>query len=105
MSDQPPYPPPDPRWAPPESAQAYPYYPPPPAVPPGIELAVPALAAYGAQLPQPQPELAGCLFVAPATCRDVPFAFGAPFVFWDIVHPTTGAHRALGDYLFKRLSQ
>ena len=73
---------------------------------PGHRDAVPALAAYGAQLPQPQPQLAGCLFADPSTCRDAPFAFGTPFLFRDIVHPTTGAHRALGDYyLFARLSQ
>jgi uncharacterized RDD family membrane protein YckC len=39
MSEPPPYPPPDPRWAPPDAAQAYPYYAPPPVVPPGVELA------------------------------------------------------------------
>jgi phospholipase/lecithinase/hemolysin len=74
-------------------------------LPPGINVDVPALAAYGAQLPEPQPALAGCLFVNPATCQDAPFAFGTPFLFWDIVHPTTGAHKAIGDYLFFRLSQ
>lgn len=72
-------------------------------LPPGIEVQVPALAAYGSQLPVAQPELAGCLFVDPATCRDVPFEVGTPFLFWDIVHPTTGVHRVIGDYLFSRL--
>lgn len=74
-------------------------------LPPDIEVNVPALAAYGAQLPVPQPELAACLLVNPATCQNVPFAVGTPFLFWDIVHPTTGAHQAIADYLFTRLSQ
>lgn len=56
--------------------------------------------------------MSACLFVNPALCTDVPawsrqadgtFATPFPLLFWDIVHPTTDAHRALGDYLYAAL--
>ncbi len=53
------------------------------------------------------PERAACLFLNPASCVDMPaFLFNnlnVPFLFWDIVHPTTLAHRFLGDYMFNLL--
>jgi phospholipase/lecithinase/hemolysin len=48
-----------------------------------------------------------CLFLGPATCVDMPaFAFNANLgvLFWDVVHPTTEAHRHLGDYMFDQLA-
>ena len=53
------------------------------------------------------PERASCLFVNPASCVDMDaFLFNnvnLPFIFWDIVHPTTAAHRAWGNYMFDLL--
>ena len=54
------------------------------------------------------PGTSPCLFVDPATCPDLPdaaFNVDLGFLFWDIVHPTTQAHRHLGQYLFDRLTQ
>ncbi|MGI8673006.1 MAG: hypothetical protein ACR2LU_10415, partial [Luteitalea sp.] len=59
--------------------------------------------------------MSACLFIDPAYCVDVPaHALGpnaliirevpaAKFLFWDILHPTTDAHRALGQYLYEEL--
>jgi phospholipase/lecithinase/hemolysin len=50
--------------------------------------------------------MSACLFVDPATCIDMPsFVFNADFgfLFWDVVHPTTEAHRHLGEYMFQQL--
>lgn len=67
----------------------------------GVNLNVPAIEVI--------PGAAGtsaCLFLDPASCIDAPSAgflapFPAlPFLFWDIVHPTTAAHQVLADYLF-----
>jgi phospholipase/lecithinase/hemolysin len=67
-----------------------------------LESRVPALAALG-----PEGSFA-CLFVDPALCQDVPsFLFknvSLGFLFWDIVHPTTEAHKNLGDYLYEQLA-
>ena len=68
-------------------------------LPAGTELEIPALIAYGAGLPSPRQDLATCLFTDPKTCINVPFAVGAPFAFWDIVHPTTTAHQVLGGFV------
>jgi phospholipase/lecithinase/hemolysin len=65
-----------------------------------LEPAVPAL--IGLRYPQ----AAVCLFTNPALCPDVPselFNSNLGYVFWDIVHPTTEAHRMLGDYLYEQL--
>jgi phospholipase/lecithinase/hemolysin len=62
---------------------------------------VPALEVYGAA-----PGMSGCLFLNPATCQDVPtsvFNANLNFLFWDIVHPTTEAHRYLADYMYTEL--
>jgi phospholipase/lecithinase/hemolysin len=47
-----------------------------------------------------------CLFIGAATCDSVPSfdviaLLGRPFVFWDVVHPTTDAHRLLGQFLYE----
>lgn len=47
-----------------------------------------------------------CLFVNPSTCPTVATFDVAPsFFFWDVVHPTTTTHLALGAYLAAVLSQ
>ena len=48
-----------------------------------------------------------CLFIHPSLCPDLPdavFNVDLGFLFWDIVHPTTQAHRHLGQYLLEALS-
>ncbi|BCS31469.1 hypothetical protein TBR22_A06700 [Luteitalea sp. TBR-22] len=50
--------------------------------------------------------MSACLFVDVTACRDVPdgvFDVGGLFLFWDVVHPTTDAHRALADYMYEQL--
>jgi phospholipase/lecithinase/hemolysin len=68
------------------------------------------LAALDVLLPPIDPvtpiPMSACLFVQPSACRDVPGGnFDPPgaFLFWDIAHPTTDAHRQLGDYLYDQL--
>ena len=54
------------------------------------------------------PGTSPCLFVDPSTCPDLPdsaFNVDLGFLFWDVVHPTTQAHRHLGQYLFDQLTQ
>jgi phospholipase/lecithinase/hemolysin len=65
---------------------------------------IPALEAlFPGPLPPPYPadfHMSACLFIDPATCLDAPtFDVGQQFLFWDIAHPTTAAHRVLGEYL------
>jgi phospholipase/lecithinase/hemolysin len=77
-------------------------------LPPTMDPVTPALDAL---LPPPFPPpfppgfvMSSCLFVDPALCADVPtFDVGQQFVFWDIVHPTTAAHRVLGDFMYQAL--
>jgi len=76
------------------------------ALPAYLNRAVPALAAiYAGDPTVPPGMMAACLFIDPATCRDVPLAFNSDlgFVFWDIMHPTTEAHRFLADQLYDAL--
>jgi phospholipase/lecithinase/hemolysin len=50
--------------------------------------------------------MSACLFLDPRSCLDGPaalFLSTAPFIFWDIVHPTTEAHRRLGQYIYDQL--
>jgi phospholipase/lecithinase/hemolysin len=52
------------------------------------------------------PLAAQCLFFDPAACYDVkPELFNSDlgFIFWDVVHPTTEAHRYLAQYLYQLL--
>ena len=55
---------------------------------------------------QDDPLMAACLFINPAACADVRFLFNADsgFLFWDVVHPTTEAHRYLADYMYAQLA-
>jgi phospholipase/lecithinase/hemolysin len=76
---------------------------------PGIDVLIPTPITLpnGASAP-----MSACLFVNPALCTNVPpwslqpdgtFATPLPLLFWDIVHPTTDAHKALADYLYEQL--
>jgi phospholipase/lecithinase/hemolysin len=65
-----------------------------------LEPDVPALIGLG------YPQAAVCLVTNPALCPDVSselFNSDLGYVFWDMVHPTTEAHRMLGDYLHEQL--
>lgn len=79
--------------------------------PAGMNLTVPALEVLfpAGSLPPPYPpdfHMSACLFIDPATCLDAPtFDVGQQFLFWDIVHPTTAAHRVLGQYLYQSAVQ
>ncbi|RCW68137.1 SGNH/GDSL hydrolase family protein [Pseudorhodoferax soli] len=49
---------------------------------------------------------ADCLFRNPATCIDVNFsAFLPPFLFWDVMHPTTQVHGLIGSAMYRALQQ
>jgi phospholipase/lecithinase/hemolysin len=75
-------------------------------LPQGMNLTVPALEVLfaGVSLPPTYPpgfHMSACLYIDPATCLDAPtFDVGQQFLFWDIAHPTTAAHRVLGEYLY-----
>lgn len=80
-------------------------------LPAAMDRQTPALDALipPGSLPAPYPPgfpMSTCLFVAPVLCADVPtFDVGQQFVFWDIVHPTTAAHRVLGEFMYHALAQ
>lgn len=69
-----------------------------------LEPEAPALAVFA----PPESGLVACLFVNPATCTDAPPMLfnntSIGFLFWDVVHPTTEAHRYLGDYMYDQLA-
>lgn len=68
-----------------------------------MEPQIPLLEVYASTTPG----LSVCLFINPASCSDAPgFLFNADFgfLFWDVIHPTTEAHRFLGDYLYNDLA-
>lgn len=45
-----------------------------------------------------------CLFRNPSTCVDVPLAdFMAPFLYWDVLHPTTQVHGIIGTAMYSAL--
>lgn len=46
-----------------------------------------------------------CLFLNPATCIDVDLhaPVPRPFLFWDVLHPTTHVHHAIGAAMFSAL--
>ena len=60
-----------------------------------------------ATLPGAPPWIAACLFApfGPASCIDMDSLFDSdmPFLFWDVVHPTTKAHSVLADYIYAHL--
>lgn len=47
-----------------------------------------------------------CLFLNPATCIDVDLKASVPrpFLFWDVLHPTTHVHRAIGAAMFSAMA-
>jgi phospholipase/lecithinase/hemolysin len=54
----------------------------------------------------PYHPMSPCLFTDPRNCLDGPaeeFKSTKPYIFWDIVHPTTEAHRRLGAYIQNEL--
>jgi phospholipase/lecithinase/hemolysin len=76
-------------------------------LPPGMIRTFPAIdALHPAPLPPPvNAPMSACLFINPALCEDLPtFDVGDDFLFWDIVHPTTAAHRILAQFIFDGLS-
>jgi hypothetical protein len=67
---------------------------------PRVNTTVPAMDAL---LPAPpgQPPASHCLFIDPATCRDVPtFERGLAAFLWDAEHPTTAVHALMARHLF-----
>ena len=67
-----------------------------------MEAHIPALDAYAPSTPG----LSSCLFFNPAACSDAPailFNSFFGFIFWDVAHPTTEAHRYLGNYAYQQL--
>ena len=76
-------------------------------LPAGMDRSTPALDVMfpPANLP-PGFRMSLCLFIGPATCADVPtFETNSAFLFWDVVHPTTDAHRVLGQFLYDELQR
>ena len=60
---------------------------------------VPALAFLS-----PNTGAVDCLFRQPSTCVDVPQAgFVAPFLYWDVLHPTTQVHGLIGTAMYSAL--
>jgi phospholipase/lecithinase/hemolysin len=69
----------------------------------GQNAPVPMIAAFS-----PNPNNVACLFIDPTTCTDMPddtFQSTLPFLFWDVVHPTTEAYRYLGEYMYDILDR
>lgn len=72
-------------------------------VPPTFNVTLPALDALVPAAPG-QPPTSLCLFLAPATCPDVPtFDVDAQYLFWDAEHPTTVVHQLLAQYIYAQL--
>jgi phospholipase/lecithinase/hemolysin len=78
-------------------------------------IGIPALDAVFAAAGQPNPypfPRSACLFVDPTLCGDAPtsptfpqvFNAPLPFVFWDVVHPTSMAHQILAQYLYSLIA-
>ena len=56
----------------------------------------------------PYSGMSACLFINPASCLDMheflfDFNLDFAFLFWDVVHPTTEAHRHLAEYMYELL--
>jgi phospholipase/lecithinase/hemolysin len=72
-------------------------------LPPSINTTLPALDAL-LPVPPGQSPSSLCLFVAPATCQDVPtFDVDLQFLYWDAEHPTTAVHQQLAAYMLAQL--
>lgn len=72
---------------------------------PPLNITVPALEVIFAGNPTIPPgfPISACLFIDPATCKNVPpstFNSDLGFLFWDVVHPTNEAHRSLARYFY-----
>lgn len=80
-----------------------------PLLPPTMDVVTPALDVLfpPGSLPPPYPadfRMSACLFIDPDTCLPVPtFDVGDQYAFWDIVHPTTAAHRVLGQHVYQQV--
>lgn len=74
-------------------------------LPGDINTELPALDAL-VQVPPPGlPATSLCLFLSPASCPDVStFDVGTAFFYWDVQHPTTAVHEALGQHLYDSLN-
>jgi phospholipase/lecithinase/hemolysin len=73
------------------------------ALPPGLNVTIPAVDLL---VPQPWPTPfppSVCLFFAPGACPDVPTFDAGDAFYWDAVHPTDTVHLALAQYLFTRV--
>jgi phospholipase/lecithinase/hemolysin len=74
-------------------------------VPPTVNVTLPAMDALLPAAPG-EPPASTCLFINPATCRDVPtFDVDLQYLFWDGEHPTTAVHRLLAEYVYSTLAQ
>jgi phospholipase/lecithinase/hemolysin len=74
-------------------------------VPPTVNVTLPAMDALLPATPG-EPPASTCLFINPATCRDVPtFDVDLQYLFWDGEHPTTAVHRLLAEYVYSTLAQ
>ena len=76
-------------------------------LPQGMDRTTPALdAMFPPENLPPGFKMSLCLFINPVTCADVPtFQTNSGYLFWDVVHPTTDAHRVLGEHLYAALQQ
>jgi len=64
-----------------------------------VNVDIPALAFLS-----PDTGAVDCLFRNPSTCVDVPQAgFIAPFLYWDVLHPTTQVHSLIGTAMYAAL--
>ena len=64
-----------------------------------VNVDVPALAFLS-----PGTGAVDCLFRNPSTCVDVPLSgFVAPFLYWDVLHPTTQVHGVIGTAMYEAL--
>jgi phospholipase/lecithinase/hemolysin len=64
-----------------------------------VNAEVPALAFLS-----PGTGAVDCLFRNPATCVDVPVnGFVAPFLYWDVLHPTMQVHSVIGTAMYNAL--
>jgi phospholipase/lecithinase/hemolysin len=74
-------------------------------LPRAIDTTVPAMDALLPAQPG-EPPASRCLFIDPATCRDVPtFDVGWRYFYWDAEHPTTAVHALLARHLFTTVVQ
>jgi phospholipase/lecithinase/hemolysin len=62
---------------------------------------VPALVVVS-----PDPTVVDCLFRDPSSCKDVPLNKPIPpFLYWDVLHPTTQVHGIIGSAMYNALQK